>query len=128
MERREPPEPDGSPADAVSIKRLYPEAVEGKTVVLPMDARDLLMARKSAKADLEAAEARLREIDAKLQALVGDAEAAFLPGIPKPVVTWKTVTSQRVDTKALKEAGLYETYAKPSASRRWFVKEELLDD
>lgn len=127
VEERRPPDPDGSPADVAAIRRLYPESIEGKTVILPMDARDLLDARRAAKADLDAAEARLRAIDSKLQALVGDAEAAYLPGVSKPVVTWKTVISQRVDIEALKKAGLYEAYAKPSVSRRWVMKEDAIN-
>ncbi|MBE3589977.1 MAG: YqaJ viral recombinase family protein [Firmicutes bacterium] len=128
VEERRPPEPDGSEADAAAIRRLYPESVEGKTVILPPDARELLEARRAAKADLEDAQARLRAIDSRLQALVGDAEAAYLPGSSKPVVTWKTVISQRVDTEALKAAGLYEAYTKPSVSRRWLVKEDAINE
>lgn len=51
-----------------------------------------------------------------LKVAIGDAEV-LLDANGKPLCTWKTQTSRRVDPAALKAAGLYESYTKQSTSR-----------
>lgn len=123
-----PPVLDGSEASAEIVRRLYPEARPQSSVILPAEARDLLERRRQVRADVERSQTELAEIDNRLKQLVGEAEAAYLPGEREPVITWKNVESRRVDTKALKAAGLYDEYARVTVTRRWLVKGDRCDD
>ena len=61
-------------------------------------------------------------IKARIMTHMQDAESATINGIT--VCTWKTQTSRRLDSKALKEAhpDLYKAFTKESTSRRFLIK------
>ena len=72
------------------------------------------MMEEEAKAQREAAEARVKEImtESGVDTLLGDEHKA----------TWKEVISNRFDSKAFKAAGhedLYKEFTKPSTSKRF---------
>lgn len=87
----------GTPPPAVAddldrVKALYPKADEGGAVVLPTDEiRELLGDYRAARAAKKAAEGRMKQADARIRQLLGDAEAGFLPGTDRPVVTCKEI-------------------------------------
>ncbi len=86
-------EPSATKAsDAALMAELHPQEVEGKTVLLPPTARDALLALSRAKAAVSEAQDAQEAAKARVQALLGDAEAAYLPGIEEPVATWRTTT------------------------------------
>lgn len=112
-----PPAVEASDADALA--RLYPED-NGEEIELPPTAQDLLVAYYTAK-DIEAdAVAKRKEAEAKLKALLGEHERAVL-GDWK--IRWPTVTTNRLDAKALKadHPDIYEQYVKTSTYRRFTV-------
>lgn len=115
-----PPEVDGSDASAEVLARLYPEAKEGERVALPLDAEALIDTYQRAAADAKAAEARKQEAANRLKALLGAAEVGVVAGEER--VTWKTIRGQRLDTEAIREAGLYERFARESITRRLTVR------
>lgn len=121
VENRTPPEMDGSEASSESLRLLYPQAQEGKELILPSEAEKIIAEYEEAK-EQEAFWAEKKvEAENKLKALMGDAE---LGRIGTRRVIWKNVTQSRVDTKTLKadHPELYEKYTRVSTYRRFEIK------
>ena len=57
----------------------------------------------------------------QLKAMLGENETGIINDI---TVSWKNVTTNRLDTKAFKEEvpEIYEHYVKPTVSRRFTIK------
>jgi len=115
-----PPEPDGSDASTEFVKALYPES-NGKSLDLPSTAAEWIEKYEQAVEDEKAAQERKQEAQNHLQMLLGEYETGFFRDWK---VVWKTITSNRVDSKKLKEEQpeIYEKYLKPSVSRRFEIK------
>lgn len=121
VEQRTPPELDGSDSSTGVLNFLYPESQAGLEIELPDEAAQLLR-------DYDYAAEKVKEWgDAKdraaneLKALLGEAETGRY-GDRK--VSWKSVQTTRLDTKALKAKlpEVYEAYTATSSSRRFTVK------
>lgn len=121
VETRTPPAIDGSHASTEALKLLYPESVE-KTIELPHEAEQLIEERDRLKATIAGYEAELAAIENKLKAMLGEAEAGR---IGNKLVTWKTVTSRRVDSKRLQKLhpDIYKECIKESSYRRFDVRD-----
>lgn len=76
----------------------------------------LLLAYRALKDELDAKEAQADAYKLALQQRLGDC-AALVGSDGKPLCTWKTQSSTRLDTAAIKAAGLYDQYAKTTMSR-----------
>ncbi|WP_141334306.1 YqaJ viral recombinase family nuclease, partial [Brevibacillus borstelensis] len=116
-----PPMVDGTEASTELLKKMYPVAVAGSEIHLPSDAELLITEWEVAKANLKTAEERVTELENRLKALLGENEV----GVSRThVVTWRTVTSERVDSKRLakEQPEIYRQYLKPSVSRRFGIK------
>lgn len=125
VEDRTPPEVDGSSACTEAINALYPEADEGSSIILPLkDGTRLLADYKQAVVDAKAGAAEVDRLANEIKTLMGEAEAAFLPGDEKPCVTWKNFTASRFDSKrfAKDHPTLDAEYRQLSAGRRFVVK------
>ena len=85
VQRRIPPEPDGSDASGRALARLYP-ADDGSIVELEGDYADILDELEAAKADQKEAEERRTELEQRLKARIGTAATAF---VGRWVVTYK---------------------------------------
>lgn len=120
VENRVPPAMDGSPASAQVLLTMYPQS-NGQSIELAPDAVSLIRQREEAKADMEAAERRMKEAENRLKQLLGEHEVGWA-GERK--VVWKTFKSYRVDTKRLKadHPELVEQYLTPSVTRRFEIK------
>jgi putative phage-type endonuclease len=116
-----PPVLDGSEASEELLKKMHPMAEEGTETELPLEADELLEQLDVAKKEAKAASERVSEIENRLKAMLGDHEAGLARHYQ---VTWKNVTSRRIDSKALKaeHPDIYEKFAKQSISRRFSVK------
>lgn len=116
-----PPLLDGSEASGELLKKLHPMAEEGTETELPLEADDLLEQLGTAKDEEKAASERVKEIENRLKAMLGEHEAGMARHFQ---VTWKNVGRTTVDTKALKaeHPDIYEKFAKQSHSRRFSVK------
>ena len=117
--------PPATAVDNDRVKQLFPTAAEGSTTVLPREAADLLAEFRAAKAAQKAVKERVDRCDARIRMLLGDAEAGFLPGSDKPAVRLPVITTNRIDSKALRAAhpDIAEQYSKASTSRRLYVAE-----
>lgn len=118
-----PPPVDGSDDARELLDRLYPEADPESVAVLPPDAEELIRAYHEARAAEREAAQRRQEAENRLKALLGDKAIGRIAGVD--VVTWRPVTSQRLDTKRLRaeRPDVYEQYATASTYRRFAVKE-----
>lgn len=120
VETLTPPALDGRPATGEALDQQYPVATAGECELAP-DTLALLAAYDAAKAQVVQASDALAALEHQLQALLGPHEAGR---VGERLVSWKTVTGQRLDTKAFKaqQPELYATFTKPSVYRRFAVK------
>lgn len=117
-----PPAIDGSKASEAALKVLFPED-DGTSIVIDDSAaealaRDLLVYQDEEKQMAD----HVRETANALKALLGEAQRASIGNYR---VSWPTVVTKRLDTKAAR-AGLgeaLEPYMAESTSRRFTVKE-----
>jgi putative phage-type endonuclease len=117
-----PPMLDGSEASGELLKKMHPMAEEGTETELPSEADELLEQLNTAKEEAKAADERVSEIENRLKAMLGNHEIGLSRYYQ---VTWKNVSSQRIDSKALKAEypDIYKKFAKQSNSRRFSVKQ-----
>jgi len=119
LKHREP-SPDGSERAAAIIKERYPESDDNKVIDLfgytkkldrLKDVKDMIKA-------LEAEEARIQQ---EIQAEMKDAARAQCGSY---TISWKSFTSNRVDTKKLQSdfPRAYEACMKPCTYRRFSIK------
>ena len=113
------PEPDGSEL-ADSVIAEYFKKSEAKTILLT--GFDGKLERRQELAELiESLESEKRQIEQELKLYMGEAEIAENE---RYRISWKPVSSQRIDEKSLKEERpeIYEKYRKVSRYRRLLVK------
>ena len=121
VETNTPPELDGSKASTELLKRLYPESKPNTFLELPLEALDLIEEFELAKGDEAEAIERKEGAANKLKEMMGEHENAAVGG---RMVQWKTVSSERLDTKKLKlkEPEIYKEYLQRSSYRRFSIK------
>ena len=120
---RIPPQVDGREATTEVLKRLYPEATAGHSVILDAEAVEQIR-RKQALADqIDQLTQDYEAIRNAFRVKLADAEAGYVPGLPRPVVTWKSSTRNHFDEKAFAAAypALYQefTHATPTRTLRF---------
>jgi putative phage-type endonuclease len=96
VQNEEPPAPDGSYGSGEALKLMYPEEEEGKVVTLDQDAiqwDEKLRETEASIKELEGVKWQLRQ---NIQAAMGDAEKAVLPG---GLGAWKWTTQERKQYK-----------------------------
>lgn len=111
------PEPDGSESAGRALGRLYART-DGSTVALPASAVTLIYEYEAASEAVKAAEAAKEAAKQSLQALLGNAVRGTVGG---RVVRWTPYNQTSVDTNAMRAAGIYDTYARTTPSRRFGV-------
>ncbi|MCR5544134.1 MAG: YqaJ viral recombinase family protein [Eubacterium sp.] len=111
---------DGSDAAKDLLDQIYQGGL-GKEIVMPDEAIEWIDAYIEASADEDNAKANKQEAANHLKEIMGDYDKATCMG---HTISWKPVTSERFDSKALKEAEpeVYAKYTKNSTSRRFSVK------
>ena len=116
-----PPPPDGSESSSKLMAERYPRSV-AQTITLPPSAAYLITQYQESAAAEKSAEKAKEEAANQLKALLGENEQGEIDGYK---VTWKSVTSERLDTKALKTElpDIAERFLKASESRRFTIKE-----
>jgi putative phage-type endonuclease len=114
------PDMDGSDAAKDLLDQIYRGGVE-EEIILPEDAIEWVDAYIEASAEEDNVKAKKQEASNHLKEIMGDFDKASCLGHS---ITWKPVTSERLDTKALKEKEpeIYSKYAKSSTSRRFTLK------
>ena len=113
------PDIDGSDAAKDLLDQIYRGGEE--EIILPEEAVEWVDAYIEASADEDSAKAKKQEASNHLKEIMGDYDKASCMGHS---ISWKPVTSERLDTKALKdkEPDIYAKYAKSSTSRRFTLK------
>ncbi|HHW15743.1 MAG TPA: hypothetical protein GXX28_12565, partial [Firmicutes bacterium] len=121
VEAGTPPALDGSESSAEVLRHLYPESIPGSTIALPPTAADLIEQYERAKAEAAEATERMETAANQLKALLGENEVGLLG---ERRVTWKTITSSRLDAKGLRAdlPDIYAKYARESVSRRFEIR------
>lgn len=79
LEKGIPPEPDGSVSAAKTLRKLYPQHVPGKEIMLDTDLIDVGSALEQAKQSKKGIEGEIREYESKLISAIGEAEIGLLP-------------------------------------------------
>ena len=114
------PDMDGSDAAKDLLDQIYRGGVE-EEIILPEEAVEWVDAYIEASAEEDNAKAKKQEASNHLKEIMGDYDKASCMGHS---ISWKPVTSERLDTKALKEKEpeIYSKYVKSSTSRRFTLK------
>lgn len=114
------PNPDGSEGADNAIRQMFPQSSE-KTLLLPEQMEEKLLRRQSIQEQIDQMDAQKRKIEQELKLYLGDAGSAENERFR---ISWKTVSSSRLDEKRLKEEApeLYQKFRKTSSSRRFTVK------
>ncbi|MBR1741146.1 MAG: YqaJ viral recombinase family protein, partial [Lachnospiraceae bacterium] len=114
------PEMDGSDAAKELLDKTYKGGIK-ETVTLPEEAEVYIRQYFEASVEEDNAKAKKQEAANRIKELMGDHNKASCGGHS---VSWTPVSSERLDTKALKaeQPKVYEKYAKTSNSRRFTIK------
>lgn len=112
---------DSSSAAEKYLKDRFAKS-EDKQIILPKTFNEYLTERANLERDIKLLETRKKEIDNNIKGHMESAEKALSDNYE---VSWKSMTSKRVDTKKLKEkfSDIYLTVLMESHSRKFTVKE-----
>ena len=116
-----PPPLDGSEASAKFLSERFPDSVPKSQIELPDTAADLLAQYDEACEELEAVTERKQKAANLLKQMMGDNEIGTAGG---RVITWKSVSQERLDSKTLKaeHPALYKKYTNKTSYRRFTIK------
>ena len=114
------PEMDGSDAAKNLLDNIYHGGI-AEQIVLPTEAVEYVDQYIEACAEEDNAKAKKQEASNRIKEIMGDYDKAKCLN---HTISWKSVSSERLDTKALKEEQpeLYQKYVKTSKSRRFTLK------
>ena len=121
VQSQTPPPMDGTDSAGNVLKLMYPESKPNTAINLPNEAAELIEIREALKVQVKELDMRLAETENKLKAMLGDNESGR---VGEHLITWKTIVSNRVDTKKLKEKHLdvYRECCQESSYRRFNIK------
>ena len=117
-----PPPLDGSEASARFLSKKFPNSAIRSKIKLPETAVALIQQYETVCEQLEQITERKQEAENLLKQMLGDNEAGIAGD---RIITWKTVTQERLDSKTLKieQPALYKKYANKSSHRRFSIKQ-----
>ncbi|WIF95160.1 YqaJ viral recombinase family protein [Caminicella sporogenes] len=119
---RKMPAPDGSSAAAEIIKEMYPTSKPESIIELSSKKFESKLQRlDEIKELMSKLDEEKKKIEQEIQVEMGENELALI-GDRK--ITWKTVSSNRFDSKSFKKdyPDLYNQYTKKSLYRRFQIK------
>jgi putative phage-type endonuclease len=116
-----PPSLDGSDASVKFLSKRFPDSVPLSKIELPDNAVKLIKQYDDACEQLEEVTERKQEAENLLKEMIGENESGIAGN---RIVTWKTITQERLDSKTLKSEHptLYRKYANKTSYRRFTVK------
>lgn len=114
------PEMDGSDAAKDLLDNIYRGGI-AEQIILPEEAIEYVDQYIEACAEEDNAKAKKQEASNRIKEIMGDYDKAKCLN---HTISWKSVSSERLDTKALKEEQpeIYQKYVKTSKSRRFTLK------
>ena len=121
VEELVPPVLDGSDGSTKFIAERFPNSVPKSQIALPESAAELLLQYDLACEKLETITEQKQEAENLLKQMLGQNEVGT---IGDRVVTWKSMSQERLDSKTLKaeHPTLYKKYANKTSYRRFTVK------
>ena len=121
VQNRTPPPLDGSDASAKFIAERFPDSAPQSHIALPDTASELLAQYDEACEQLETITAKKQKAENLLKEMLGENETVTSGS---RIITWKSVTQERLDSKTLKaeHPKLYQKYANKTSYRRFSVK------
>jgi predicted phage-related endonuclease len=116
-----PPPLDGTEASVNFIKEMFPNSVPATKVELPNEAADIILQYVTACELVEQHTERKELATNLLKQMLGNNEVGVLGDM---VVTWKSISQERLDTKTLKveHPNLYKKYTNTTSYRRFSIK------
>ncbi len=116
-----PPPLDGSDASAKFLSERFPVSKPTSQITLPDTAADLLAQYDEACEELESVTERKQRAENLLKEMMGDNEVGTAGG---RIVTWKSVSQERLDGKTLKAEHpvLCKKYTNTTSYRRFSIK------
>lgn len=116
-----PPPLDGSDASKNFLSERFPISKPTSQIILPDTAADLLAQYDEACEELERVIERKQKAENLLKAMMGDHEVGTAGG---RIVTWKSVSQERLDSKALKAEHpiLCKKYTNTTSYRRFTIQ------
>lgn len=117
------PEIDGSQATSNLIKAMYKDDYEDSETVLGTIFDDLINQLDNLKADKKIIETAINQIENEIKNELGSKSAGI--GItPSNIIKWQPITSNRIDTKTLKQEqpDVYDQYVKTSSYKKTHYK------
>ena len=120
VQAKNPPAPDGSADTDDILKSMYPQSDSQEELCLD-NFEETVEQLDEVKAQIDGLEKEKSRLEQLIKTEMKTAEKATV-GDRK--VTWKSVSSTRIDSKLLKaeEPEIYEKYSKESSSRRFTIK------
>ncbi|NSB14109.1 YqaJ viral recombinase family protein [Clostridium beijerinckii] len=122
VKKRIPPKLDGSEAASKYLIKTFKSIDKTLEVNLKEEYKDKINEYLSIKNQMKVLDESLKVIENNLKNQLGNAEKGI---VEKFQVIWKGVTSNRIDSKVLKEKypEIYKEVCKQSMSRRFEIKE-----
>lgn len=116
-----PPPLDGTEASVKFLNERFPDSVPKSQITLPDTAISLIKQYEDACEKLNIITEQKQEAENLLKQILGDNEAGT---INDRIITWKSISQDRLDTKTLKyeHPTLYKRYANKTSYRRFSVK------
>jgi putative phage-type endonuclease len=123
VQDKTPPVLDGSSAAEKYLSEKYSSAEVGKFEELGLEYKDKIKNYFELKDQKDLLDTQIKEIENQIKFELKDAESGFAPGYS---ISWKNVSSNRVDSKKLKAEypDIYKEVLKESKSRRFSIKED----
>lgn len=117
-----PPSLDGSDASARFLSERFPDSVPQSRLELPQEAAPLIEQYNLACEEVDKHTEKKQEAENLLKQMLGENEAGTVKDM---VVTWKTFTQERLDSKTLKSEHpkLFRKYANKISYRRFSIKQ-----
>jgi putative phage-type endonuclease len=122
VQNGEPPPLDGTDATVKFLAERFPDSTPQSCIALPTTATELIKQYSEASAQEKAFKEQKQLAENLLKEMLGTAEVGDVGG---HVVSWKSQTQERLDTKTFKaeHPRLFKKYATQSSFRRFSVKE-----
>ena len=116
-----PPSPDGSKATAQFLAERFPDSTPKSQITLPDTAAALLEQYDIACQQMEVLTEQKQKAENLLKEMLGCNEIGT---IGDRVITWKSISQERLDSKTLKveHPDLYKKYANKTTYRRFSIK------
>ncbi len=115
-----PPLLDGSEASAKFLADKFADSKSDSKIDLPDNAADLILQYETAKERLDEITEQKQRVENLLKQMLGNNEIGT---IGDNVVTWKSISQERFDTRTLKaeHPALYKKYAVKTSYRRFSI-------